>query len=266
MLLRPAGLVGPRGPTMAPANNDGAVIHIGDTFADVESQTTLGNQANDGTVLWVASNGDLGHGKGTAVVGYSARGIGVGGESGTGVGLHGTSLSQGGVFGKCDPGYGVWGMSATGTGVVGTSTSSFGVDGSSSSGTGVLGASGTGIGVNGHSTAGPGVVGESQTDSGVAGYSETGIGVHAEARAGTALEVIGKAHFSRSGRLTIPAGRNSVVVDLPGTSPSSMVFAVLASNRSGVFVRAAVPSDDTFTVFLNAAVGSDSALCWFVID
>src|SRR5438445_12272337 len=43
------------------AGDDGSTIHVGDLYADVQSQTTLGNQANDNIVLWVASNSDSGH-------------------------------------------------------------------------------------------------------------------------------------------------------------------------------------------------------------
>ena len=45
-----------------------------------------------------------------------------------------------------------------------------------------------------------------------------------------------------------------------------MVFAVLASNRVGVYVRAVVPAAGKFTIYLNSKVTANSAVSWFVLD
>jgi hypothetical protein len=71
------------------AGDDGAALHVGDTIADAQSQTTLANKANSQRVLWVASNDDLGHGDGVAATGYSAHGTGVEGWSVDGTGVYG---------------------------------------------------------------------------------------------------------------------------------------------------------------------------------
>jgi hypothetical protein len=139
------------------AGDDGLAIHVGDLYADVQSQTTLGNQANDNIVLWVASNNDSGHGNGTALVGYSANGTGVGGGSGVApvtagsYGVYGAAAGAGvGVKGQSDSGYAVIGYCSSGVGVAGTS---------GGSGSGVQGSSNTGLGVYGTSTSGTGVWG-----------------------------------------------------------------------------------------------------------
>ena len=88
----------------------------------------------------------------------------------------------------------------------------------------------------------------------------------AKSESGLALSVAGKAHFSRSGRTWIRAGHASLTVALAGTTSASRVFAILASNRAGRYVRAAVPSTNSFTVYLNANAISDSVVAWFVLD
>jgi hypothetical protein len=72
--------------------------------------------------------------------------------------------------------------------------------------------------------------------------------------------------FSRSGKTKITAGHNKKTIALPGVTSSSLVFAVLRSNRSGRWVRAVVPGAGLFTVYLNTDVGSDSYLVWFVLN
>jgi hypothetical protein len=307
----------------AAAGNDGAIVHIGDLYADARSQTTVSNMANDEIVLWVASNVDQGHGGGTAIVGYSDHGIGVQGQSVTGRGVLGTSRKTGvfghstandtyntesyGVMGKADGdgGYGVYGVAAdpvgtysigvrgttmgSGVGVAGDSQHGIGVSGATASatgtgvsggapggGTGVVGVVGGGAhlpspntGVYGHANGdrdARGVVGACDLGQGVRGESSSGVGVHASTTSGTALVVDGKAHFSRSGRATIAGGKSSVAVSLAGTSPTSMIFAVLASNRTGRFVRAVVAGTGRFTVYLNASVAQASQITWFVLD
>ena len=105
---------------------------------------------------------------------------------------------------------------------------------------------------------------------GVAGFANTSVGsvgVYAQADLPSrALYVDGKAHFSRSGRSTIGAGRSSVTVTLSGTSSGSRVFAVLHSNRAGRYVRAVVPTTGRFTIYLNTTVTSATYVAWFVLD
>jgi hypothetical protein len=81
-----------------------------------------------------------------------------------------------------------------------------------------------------------------------------------------ALKVVGKVSFNRSGRKQIGAGKSSVVVSLPGVTTSSKIFAVLATNRSGRYVRAVVPGTNQFTIYLNASYTSASYIAWMVLD
>ena len=82
----------------------------------------------------------------------------------------------------------------------------------------------------------------------------------------TALDVRGKAKFSRSGRAKIGAGKSSIKINLAGVTWSSLVFAVLRTNRSGRYVRAVVPTTGSFTIYLNAAVTSSTYVVWFVLN
>ena len=188
--------------------------------------------------------------EGTSVTGHGARGIstdtsdpvtntsnaGVVGVAGS-LGSVPDNIALTGVFGYSDPssvadysGAGVWGVSDD-LGVAG--------DG--------------GIGVYG------------QGFYGAVGYSEEpgGIGVIASAAPNVrALRVEGKAEFTRSGRTSISAGHSTRVVTLAGCTSSTMIFAMLAANRSGRWVRAVVPGTGQFTIYLNTAVSSSTLVAW----
>ena len=105
---------------------------------------------------------------------------------------------------------------------------------------------------------------------GVGANDPAAVGVLATGWDGTgnyiALDVRGKAKFSRSGRTTIGTGKSSVKINLAGVSFSSLVFAVLRSNRTNRYVRAVVPTTGSFTIYLNAAVTSSSYVVWFVVN
>ena len=81
-----------------------------------------------------------------------------------------------------------------------------------------------------------------------------------------ALEVVGKAKFSRSGRTTIAKGKASIRINLAGTSTSSHVLAVLGSVQTGRWIRAVVPSSGYFTVYLNTTTTANAFIHWFVIN
>jgi hypothetical protein len=219
--------------------------------------------------------------------GTGATGVWANSPSGTAVfgasnvrAVAGDTTAGVGVQGRATSGSGVWGESNA-TGVVGRSkASSTGVFGYSGGASDVLpGASGkTGVfgyatqdagsyGVVGIGGPGHGVYGEAGTGRGVHGWSNTGVGVHAEALSGTALRVTGKATFSRSGKLGISAGHSTVAKTGVPLSSSSLVLAVLQTNRPGIYVRAVVPNvaGSSFTVYLNAAVPAFTYIAWFVI-
>jgi hypothetical protein len=224
---------------------------IQDTANATVAATGITNGTNDVTALYGTASAS-----GTGVEGNSATGKGVRGHSADTtdpenntenagvVGIAGDvggvapNLGLTGVYGYSDPspvegfvGAGVWGDSAD-WGVIGTGSG------------GVLG-DGV-IGVYGFTGAGDGfgVLAES---------SETNA---------LALGVAGKAVFSRSGRTTVNSGSKKKVVNLAGTTANTLVFAVLAQNRDGRYVRAAVPESGKFTIYLNANVGNDTKVSW----
>jgi hypothetical protein len=105
-----------------------------------------------------------------------------------------------------------------------------------------------------------GAVGRAQTTGGV---GVTAIGFTDNT---VALDVQGKVKFSRSARATIGSGKSALKVTKAGVTSSSRIFAVLASNRTGRYVRAVVPTTGSFTIYLNAAVSSASYLNYFIIN
>ncbi len=114
---------------------------------------------------------------------------------------------------------------------------------------------------------------------GVGGDSTTGTGVSASSLDGTALNVDGKAVFSRSGVATVAgtaaSPKNSVQVRLPKISSTnritvkSMMTALLQDHVPGVYVVAAVPnvSGNYFTIYLNKAVTTSvGPIAWMVTE
>jgi hypothetical protein len=191
--------------------------------------------------------------------------------TGNGFGLAGTSLAAAGLF--------AWSVShpstywtdplfdpafTSYTGVFGSSPAG---DGVTTLGTGVWGDS-PDVGVLG--TGGVGVRGEGFFGMVAAGAIGGGTGLRTWGGNGSgsdiALDVRGKALFSRSGRTTISAGQSTKKINLTGVTWSSLVFAVLRSNRSGRYVRAVVPTTGSFTIYLNTAVTSSTYVVWFVLN
>ena len=97
------------------------------------------------------------------------------------------------------------------------------------------------------------------------GRSRLGTGLQSNV-ASLALDVRGKVKFSRSGRATVAKNHSTVTVKLDGVTTASRVFAVLFSNRSGRYVRAAVPGAGSFKIYLNASVSSTTYVSWFVLN
>jgi len=83
------------------------------------------------------------------------------------------------------------------------------------------------------------------------------------------LQTYGRLHFShRSGLLTIPKGKSSVSTTVHALTSSSMVLATPQTNRSGVYVQAAVasPAADRITIYLNKKVTAATTVAYFVLD
>ncbi|MDP9331244.1 MAG: hypothetical protein M3P11_11475 [Actinomycetota bacterium] len=170
---------------------------------------------------------------------------------------------------------GLWACGAN-IGVVATSGGT-GVRGSGASyglyGTGLYGAVGVGTAYGFYgstsSTGGSGVYGlnsgTSGTAYGVRGSAPTGTGVLADSSSGTALRVSGKAIFSRSGIVSVPAGAKSVQVTMSGVTTTSMILATV--QQSGAFyVKSAVPTSGSFTININKAPSSPVAVAYFVLN
>jgi hypothetical protein len=123
------------------------------------------------------------------------------------------------------------------------------------------------------SSFGAGVWGDSE-DVGVFGTGNVGtwgqgngignVGVFAEGE--TAIAAFGKIHFSRAGKATVAKHKSSVKVTLAGATASTKIFAVLQTNRTSRYVRAAVPHTGYFYIYLNASVSATTYVSWFVLD
>jgi hypothetical protein len=151
----------------------------------------------------------------------------------------------------------VGGLLACGNvGVTGSGTLN-GVIGLTDTGTGVFGVNTglTGIGVEGETDGtGSGVYGDAPTQGvGVFGDTQDGIGMEARATGtGTALKVVGKATFSRSGLASVPAGAKQVKVTMAGVTKASMILATVQQS-GGFSVVDAVPAAGSFTIAINKA-------------
>jgi nicotinamidase-related amidase len=83
---------------------------------------------------------------------------------------------------------------------------------------------------------------------------------------GPALNVEGKATFSRSGVVTIGEGTSSMQVTLAGVTTSSMVLATAQQARAA-HVKAAVPKSGSFTIWLTAtAPAGGLKVAYFVLN
>jgi len=134
----------------------------------------------------------------------------------------------------------------------------------SGAGSGGIGVSGTALG-----TGSIGVSGESDTAGGygVTGRAADGTGVLADSANGTALQVSGKAVFSRSGTATVLSGAKSIMVTMSGVTGASMILATV--QQAGAFyVKNAVPAAGSFTIYLNKAPASPATVkvAYFVLN
>jgi hypothetical protein len=96
--------------------------------------------------------------------------------------------------------------------------------------------------------------------------SPAGTGVLASGA--TALAVQGPAVFSRSGVLIITAGKSSATQTGVALTSASLVLATLQQDRTGVYVRSAVPKPaaSSFTIHLNKAVSVSTRVAWFIVN
>ena len=98
-------------------------------------------------------------------------------------------------------------------------------------------------------------------------------GVQAEnVDGGTALKVLGKTQFQRSGKSTVTKGHSTRTVTVPvwrgGVGTGSMIHVTLqGSGGAGVYLRyASRLSSSTFHVVLNKAATKTVSFAWFITD
>ena len=201
---------------------------------------------------------------GAGVLGTSEGGsLGVAGFSGDPNGYPGVTGIGAGVFGSYGPP--VSDPSAANPGVLGTGNLA-GVWGA-----GPLGV--VGVGAPAIVGFGDGLGPPGQFGAGVYGFAgETppeppnNVGVWAGADpGGYALQVVGRAKFSRSGRTAVSAGKSSKIVLISGLTSSNLVIATLQTHRTGVYITAAVPTTGRFTLYLNKSVTATTYFAWLVL-
>ena len=191
------------------------------------------------------------------VVGLSETGDGTAGYSNAAhrSGVYGENRSTGvGVGAFTTNGTGVNAVSTNGTGVVGTSTASIGVQGQSmGAGSGVKALSATGHAVE--------AISGGTTPTIVATNSTSGGG-------GPALQVNGKASFSRSGKIAVPSGASSVTQTGISLASGSLVLATIQKHLGGFQIEAAVPnvSGSKLTIFFNKPAPAATTVAWFVVN
>lgn len=267
------------------------------------SETSITNTAGDGAGL---SATGAGGGTGLIGTGGAAAGAvgvsGQGGGLGRGPGVVGTSTFDVGVFGAGQPGVfglgrgnapGVRGISGGGgTGVEGIGVAFGGFvgkgvhgtgsehvegvwgDGGPDGGRGVVGVGGQGpnpfTNVPGTGVFGAGGGGGVRVQgTGVQGRAggPGGVGVYAEnVNGGVGLKVLGAAVFSRSGKVTVPAGSSGVIVNDVDLTADSLVLATLQQAIAGVYVESVVPdpANSRFTINLNKK--ASVPVGWFVVN
>jgi hypothetical protein len=69
----------------------------------------------------------------------------------------------------------------------------------------------------------------------------------------------------RSGRVTIAKGKASKTVSVANMTASNAAYAVINTNRSGLYVRAVVPATGKITIYLNKAATGTTSVAWLVL-
>jgi len=190
-----------------------------------------------------------------------------------GAAIHGTSQGGTAILGEHLSGNqpGVTGISyQTGPGVVGWSELGSALTATPSSYPAYTGVFGGASEENGPDPHCRGVHGRVQGGQGVRGEATTGVGIYATATTGTALQVSGKASFSRSGRATIASGHSYVDVTVAGgLAGTPLCFANLQTFRSGISVAAVrpnYPSAGKLRIYLSKAVTASTYVAWIVTN
>jgi hypothetical protein len=201
--------------------------------------------------------------------GVGIEGAGVIGVDGEGSGIGVIARGNGGGYGlaaRASSGRAVEGISDSAEGVYGQSSTQDGVVGISSSGRAVYGQSGSGDGVNGVSfgTGKAGVKGDARSANSI-GVAATNGGF----AGATALKATGKTSFSRSGKLTVPAGSSSATKSPINLGSNSLVLATIQGNQAGVYVQGVTQvagASGSFTIHLSKNTTATLPVAWFVVN
>jgi membrane-associated protease RseP (regulator of RpoE activity) len=115
-----------------------------------------------------------------------------------------------------------------------------------------------------------GVYTVSDYGKGVQALTYDGVAVHASTAvdAGSALEVTGRARFSRSGKVVIPAGKDRVTVTVGNLDANSLVLATVQERRDDYYVLGAVasPAASTITIHVSRKASKPTTVAWFVVN
>jgi hypothetical protein len=71
---------------------------------------------------------------------------------------------------------------------------------------------------------------------------------------------------NRSGRFTVLKGKSSFAKAVSGMASTNIVIAVIQSNQSGTWIRAAVAASGKFTVYFNRALTANAVVGWIVLN
>ena len=115
-----------------------------------------------------------------------------------------------------------------------------------------------------------GVYAVSDYGKGVEALTYDGVAVSASTAvdAGSALEVSGRARFSRSGKVTLPAGKTQVTVSVANLDGASLVLATVQERRDDFHVLGAAtdPAHATITIYVNRKASKATTIAWFVVN
>ena len=246
-----------------------AIVAEGDPGTAIHGHANAGPVPDSPALTGIYGSAD---GTGVAIAASSANGLAVTAVSSAANAVRGRG-AWAGLIGESTGGLaGVVGFSGTGdapaapakTGVYGEATQD-------ASARGVSGSSTAGHGVHGAATAGHGVHGDATAGHGVHGAATTGVGVAAVATTGVALDVSGRAAFTRSGRAMLPANSKFVDVTVPGGLASTAnVLATLQIKRAKVHVLAARPNQPSagkVRIYVSdiASTTESTPIAWFVL-
>ncbi len=99
-------------------------------------------------------------------------------------------------------------------------------------------------------------------------YDGVAVSASTAVDAGSALEVSGRARFSRSGKVTMPAGKTQVTVPVANLDAASLVFATVQERRDDFHILGAVadPASAKITIYVNRKASKATTVAWFVVN